>query len=167
MEGKIEQVDRSVIGEYKGLMPGQRCVIALDAANAQYFRPKTVSVACFLACGDKVSVPLQRLPIALRSVMIQGCPQLLHNDGLGVMGIPQKEPKDPLLDPDDDDSFIFEDLTPIKVDWAIFGWEHNEHHANLEFENICEKTVHVFVRCDGEALSAGVVASAAKMEWSK
>ncbi len=152
------EILRSVTGEHKGLLPGARAILSIDSENARFFLPKKISVACFAAANRAlVSVPLMRIPILLRSAMVEGCPQFLSNRGLGVVGIPDEEvgPEDDSRpDAEDLDGYVFRHITPIPVDWSVFGWKDSGRHLELAFENFCERTVHLFVRVDGEPHSS-------------
>lgn len=145
--------DQFLNAEQKCVPPGEEFMVFIEPERGEYFAPKQISVACFRASGYLVSVPLERLPVKLVGASVRGENQMVTG-GL-IVGISDEEldaDDDPPPKSPEDDTFIFRNLTPIQVKWAVFGMTSMARELQLRFVNICECLVHVFVRIDGDEM---------------
>ncbi len=144
-------------GNLKSVAPGTQIMLSICAGNLQWLAPQCIRAACFASDGDLVANPLQRLPALLRSVSIRGRYMVDPTDGRGsIIGIPE-EPIDDELVPDlNSEEYIFRNISPWPVNWALFGRRDCASDIQLTFENINTVPVHIFVRIDGEPVQSSM-----------
>ena len=160
----------SIFAEERNVYPGVVFRMMIVPILSVYFAPRYIQIACFKADGERVAIPMERLPIRLKEAVI-GCQiQTNANRIVGIQETNEEGEKEKELDEmsrtthlrncdgnpcecgliPKDGGWIFRNMKPERVDWSIISVYGFAREARLEFENICACPVHVFVRHVGD-----------------